>query len=390
MISSQAIYSQSSREHHLRGEVFTSLASRRLQAAWRQLEARHARTGFERFDYVKAVYEGFLSGGRAKPCIVVLYEAGSGQPVCIVPLVYSRLAGFKILETLDFFMIDFAAMPHDRDRLREPSYLRAVAAALKAAVPASDFFRCDTLQEGSTACHILQDAFGRQTCEVKDATYSVPLSEHGYASYVASNRAYKKMHQKLRRIESEFGIVMRPAVDPAEIDHVMDAKFRQRKARFTQFGRRDSVADKRRQAVFRQVAHALCPDRHALLLGAWADGECVATSFGTCCRNGLFSSQLSSFAEGPWAKHSLGLVSIALEIDWAQANGCAAYNLGAGEAEYKRRFGQTRVNRVSLQVALTAAGRLYHGLLRSRAFLARTAKRASCGPLAPVGTAKGG
>lgn len=364
----------------VRCEVFSSLEDDRLESTWRRLEARSAETGFESFDYVKPVYEAFLCGTESAPRVVVLYDKLTGEPVSIVPLVLTKRFGIRIVELLDFYVIDFAAVPCARARLSNRSYLRAAAVSLRENLPSCDFVNCKNLVDGSVAFDLINEALGSTKRHTRDTTYCVPLVDGGYADYVSSNRMYKKMRKKLRRLDSEFGIEIRPATKPAEIEEVMDAMFMQRKVRFEKLDLYDGVSDPRRQQIFRQVAHKLCQDDRALLLGAWIDGACVATSFGACSAGGLFTSQLSSFAEGPWAKHSLGQVTVALEIDWANARQCQAYNLGAGEADYKSSFGVVEQRRVCLETALSWSGWLYLCLYRMRMFTNKMAKQVHRNP----------
>lgn len=338
-------------------QSFASPQDTQLVAAWDSLAQTGTGTVFQSRDFVADVHDLFLRHGFNRAHYVVLYDRLDDRPVLIMPMVERRWLNVRILETMDFDVIDYA----------EPLYCSIVFGDYSARCQATEAFldfasNYDVLlsKNWSSDSGGLENTphYFSQAPWSSEINYSVPLEQDQYETYRKRNGAFKQALKKLRRLEREFGAEVCYLTDPASIDTAFNAMLDHRRVRFNAIGKDDGMADPRRQNLFRTMAHEKCAKGDALFVGIRIDGQMIATSF-ALIHNGVMNAMLSSFADGPWARCSPGVGTMVLEMEWAYQNGLSKYLLGAGEASYKERLGVEEIHRMLVAEPMTSIGKAF-------------------------------
>ena len=341
----------------LRLEFFDEASLEQLKPRWDDLELRALATAFQSYDYVKSAIEAFSQTNGDKFKLLLLSECASDRAVFIMPFVSRLHLGVRLLEALDYYVVDYSTALLDPVLFQDSDLLDEASKLLKIGFRGHDVVLLRNQISGPTAFdHIMRRI--EIPLQDQDTTYQIPLGMDVYHAYQKTCSVYKKAQKNRRRLERDFDFTIETAITAQAIDTVLDVMFEQRAVRFQKLGITDGLADPRRQAFFRKLAHARCADGRALLIGGKCGNTCVATTFAVCGSDTV-TGQLCSFAEGPWHKFSPGHILTSREIDWAFENGFSTYDLGAGEADYKSRFGAISKSRRSGERALTTSGQIY-------------------------------
>ena len=338
-------------------ECFSSIDDPRLREDWHRLAQTGTGTAFQSLDYVSAVQHAFLENAPEQPRYVVLRDRDDGRAVLIMPMIERKRLAVRILETMDFDVIDYAAPLYCPEVFSRRDAAGQAAGAFLDFASGYDVLCSRNWSAEPEGLECMLPLFGTAQLST-EVTYSVPLAGGRFETYRKRNSAFKQAMKKLRRMEKEFGATVCCLTHRDDIDTAFDAMLEQRRIRFRAIGKSDGMADPRRQRLFRSIAHKRCPGQEALFIGICIDGSWIATSF-AMIHNGVINAQLSSFAEGPWSRHSPGLVTMALELDWAHRHGLRTYVLGPGDAGYKQRFGVDVLRRMALTKPMTPVGALY-------------------------------
>ncbi len=354
-------------------ECFSSIDDQCLVDAWNRLAETGTGTAFQSYDYVSAVHNAFFESGSHKPHYVALRDQADNRIVLIMSMVERRRLNLRILETLDYDVIDYARPIYCPDVFSESTAADQATIAFLEYASKFDVLKSKNWSIGAGALEGVQPLLDKspRTCEV---TYSVPLLAEQFESYRKSNSAFKQSLKKMRRMKKEFGAEIDYFTETGDIDAAFDKMFEHRRVRFQAIGKMDGMADPRRQKLFRSIARQRCPKKEALFLGIRINDDWIATSF-ALIQNGVMNAQLSSFADGPWSRHSPGVVTMALEIEWAYANGLSTYNLGPGKANYKGRFGVDELHRVIVKEPMSPVGTLYLAAHRTKRGLKDAVKK---------------
>ena len=351
---------------------FSTVDDDQLRSDWARLEANGSATVFQTLTYVALVEQAFLQTSHHKSLYLMLYQRETEEPVCLLTLVNRKHLGASIVETLNYDVVDYCGAMLVPSAFPTDQHFEEAAALISEVLSNHDVLLTKNSVAGSPCAKLLWSPRLMGVDPVGDVA-TIPLSNGGFEAFAKSCRAYKALKRKRRRLAEDFGFTVRRVSDRDEIDRTFDTMVVQRAKRFANLGIIDGLADPRRQSLFRNLAKKLCPRGDALLLTGAIEGNVIATSF-ACAFQGTLTAQLCSMAQGPWSKHSLGLVMMAHEIEWAHANGLSCYDLGAGEADYKARFAVETRQRMSAWQPLSAKGHLYLAARNAKHLLRRHAK----------------
>ena len=197
--------------------------------------------------------------------------------------------------------------------------------------------------------------------------YKLALSPNAEATLtrVSSNAARKKLRNKERALAKLGAVAVIEARTEAEVDLVLDALLAQKKRRFQELGITDPYAGEAARLFLRGACLAgLAEGQPAIELHALTlDGNVVA-ALGSAADAQQLSGMFISFdAAGDAAKSSPGEILVANIIRQQCERGRKVFDLGVGEARYKRVFCDEVELLHDNVVGVTPLGRLYGAAL---------------------------
>lgn len=172
--------------------------------------------------------------------------------------------------------------------------------------------------------------------------------------------ARKKLRSKERQLAKLGAVAFVEAREPAGVDNLLQAFFRQKAERFQKLGVVDPFTDPRIQDFVRRACLAgLAEGRPAIALyGLVFEGRPIAI-FGGAAAPERLSGMFVSFEESDVARYSPGDLLIARVIARQCELGRKVFDLGVGEARYKRSFCHETEPLVEVCVPMTMKGRAF-------------------------------
>jgi CelD/BcsL family acetyltransferase involved in cellulose biosynthesis len=192
-----------------------------------------------------------------------------------------------------------------------------------------------------------------------------------------SNEARKRLRNKERGLAKLGPVAFLQARTESEVDRVLGAFLRQKEERFRELGIPDPFADPAVHAFLRKAALDRqsdgCP---ALELYALTVGEHVTAVLGGAADPKRLSGMFISFAACKEAtKFSPGDILVSRVVREQCVRGRAFFDLGVGEARYKRTFCDETVELVDVFLPVSTRGRIYSLARRGVAGLKRRVKQ---------------
>ncbi len=164
----------------------------------------------------------------------------------------------------------------------------------------------------------------------------------GFDAYILANRskrARKRLRWQERRLKEVGELTVERATSPKTIKQFLDAHFEQRKLRFGQLGKWDSLREDGAREFLTDLAHrqpgsARPPlELYALLI----DGE-VYSVYGGAVAGRRFSAFFNSINTGPASRFSAGGTLLHNLLRSCAERNITSLDLGIGEADYKRKW----------------------------------------------------
>ena len=353
-------------------EIAASLAE--AEPTWRQLESDAVMSPYGRFDWVSAF-------AAEEPAVrVAILRDAAGCPILLLPIAIHRRYGLRIgsgiggkhanynLPVLRPGAMDSFSPHAARRALRDVGRRLGLDAFAFINVPIAWDGRPNPFANGGTPSP--SDAWG------------VALEPDGEATLKRSMSvdARKKLRNKSRGLAKLGAVEILQARTQAEVERVLEAFLRQKQDRFRELGIADPFAEPALQAALRRAALAgLAEGRPAIEFYGLAVASRIVAVLGGAADPVRLSGMLVSFEPGEAAKFSPGEI-LATEVVRLQcARGRRWFDLGVGEARYKRLICDHVDGLVDLVVPVTLAGRLY-GL--TRGVLIDLKRRAKASPRA--------
>lgn len=327
-----------------------------VETAWRDLERRAVASPYSRYDWVDAYAR---AGAGAGPVKAALVRDAADRPSLVLPLEVTRRLGVRIATTvggrhanlgMPIAGGDLAALsPEDaRGLLREIGRRLAVDVLALGHVPAA--------WEGEP------NPFAAGARPSASPAYRLDLAADAEATFGRSmtGDARKKLRSKERGLAKLGRVALLEARDEREADLILSAFYRQKEDRFRELGIADPFAGAAVQAFIRNGAvRRRAGDAPAIeLYGLTLDGEVIA-AFGGAASTERLSGMFLSFAPGEAARFSPGDLLVTRIIARQCERGRRIFDLGVGDARYKRQICDSVEPLVDVLVPVTATGHLY-------------------------------
>lgn len=353
------------------------------ERAWRELEATAVMAPYGRFDWVAA-----YAAGTGDEIRVAIRSDEAGRPSILLPVCTERRFGLRLATsvggkhtnlTLPLVRPDiaFALNPASAGALmREMGCALGVDALVLDSVPA--------VWEGRP---LPWAAGGRQS--PSDAV-SLPLAGDGEATLMRSmsSDARKKLRNKSRGLAKLGPVEVAMARDEAAIDACLDAFYRQKESRFRDLGIADPFADPATKAFLRRGALAgLAAGTPAIELYGLRVGDRIVAVLGGAADYDRLSGMMLAFEQSDVAKFSPGEILVTRVIALLCEQGRRHFDLGVGDARYKRVICDETMPLCDLVVPVTARGHAYAAAKRGLTGLKRGLKR-NPAAMAAIGKAR--
>ena len=327
------------------------------ETEWRAFEVEALASPYQRFDWV-AAYAGAMEDDGA---IRVVRVRAGGRLVALMAVRRERRFGLRVATPIGRKHANL------HQPLVDPRFLagagrqgmRAVLAAVgrRAGADVLSLPSCPASWVG------LPNPLAAGAVRSASDAYGLTLGRDAEAVLmrVSSTHARKKLRSKERGLAKLGAVSVARAASAVEVAAVLDAFFAQKRRRFEALGIDDPYAGADAQAFVRAGSLARLDDgRPPIELYALRLDDRVVAVLGGAADRRRFSGMFISFeTDGPEARHSPGEILVAQVIAEQCRLGRAAFDLGIGEARYKRTFCDETLDLVDLVVPTTLAGRLY-------------------------------
>ena len=346
--------------------------------AWRALEADAVMSPYGRLDWVAAYQDNLPE--RERDTRVAILRGSEGEVVLLLPFQIERQGPLRIATAIGGKHANYnlPIMRADVARRLSPDRARRIVAEAGRALGV-DLVAIPNVPVSWNGWRN-PFAIGGQA-SASDA-WALRLEPDAEAALVRSMspEARKKMRNKARGLEKIAPVTILRAREPADVDRILEAYFRQKAARFAALGITDPFADTSLRSFFRDAATiGLAEGRPAIELHALLGGDDVLAVLGGAADGHRFSGMIVSYLAGPLDKFSLGEMLVTNVIRDLGSRGYRVFDLGVGDARYKRSICEEVELLVDVVVPLTWRG---HGLALAQSTMLEMKRRIKADPAA--------
>lgn len=342
-----------------------------LSTVWQQLSGDGRASVFQSPVWQKGLIEHFLKPQGITPAIVTVSDAGTQQPLAILPLQLTQSKGIRRIAYLGHAFCD-TAMPlmaagFEPDEATAEALLKAVIAAL----PAADVL---SLTKMPKAFYGTPNPFAALAgCHATpDMTFPVVL-EADKPGFVGATSAYKTYQKQWRKMTRREGIVFEIFDDPNDIAHAFDAMIAMRNSRFDALSRDDLLDDTDVAAFYREMALKPKAERVVTMTGLKVGNAYTAYIY--MMNNGKrLSTVISAIDNTVGNAYAPGLILFTKIFERAVEMGYEAADIGIGHMHYKTRFAPSPSPLLALDRGLTLKGKAIVGLQSAKRGLKTWAK----------------
>lgn len=327
------------------------------EALWRGFEAEAISTPYQRYDWVAA----YMADGPDGAARIVVVRDEDGRVGMLWPLAISRRSGIRIAAGIGGKHANFN-LPLLRPGLAlgaedAEALLRRIGSDL-----GIDLIAVADMPESWDGEPNPFAGRGRPGPNVAPAV-RLERDPDATALRSMSNEARKRLRNKERGLAKSGPVSFARAATEAEAAQLLDAFFRQKEARFRQLGIPDPFLDAGVRAFIRRAASVGLASGHpAIELYGLFVGDAVTAVLGGAADRRRLSGMFISFEGSPEAtRYSPGDILVSRVIREQCRLGRDGFDLGTGEARYKRTFCDDDIRLLELLVPVTPAGRLAAG-----------------------------
>jgi len=331
-----------------------------VEQDWLRLQAAGVATPYQTIGWTRAWCQAraaFRASDRDVEPMIVAARDRRGRAIMILPLAVERRAGLAIASFVGGKHANFNMALFDRGAMERLSRADVVG-ALRVAAPRRgvDVFRLinQPISWGGVQNPLAQPP----SRPGSSSAWMTDLKGDGESSVRAmmSSDSLKKLRNRERKLAEVGPVSYVEARTPAEIDAILSAFFDQKARRFAQMGVPDPFIDETVRAFIRGAAVA---DGPAISLFAIRAGDRIAAMFGGPVHGGRFSGMFTSFDADPAiARCSPGNLLLLHLVRSFADRGLTAFDLGVGEAAYKKDYCPVEVRLAESILPMTAKGRI--------------------------------
>lgn len=362
------ISARASHVHHASGAASGKVAAvlahfdpRAAEADWQELEQIAPASAYQSRAWLLAWIEAMAETQRVRPLIIVARDAG-GRPLCLLACGILKRGPLKLVEflggkdanfTFGLFRPGFAP-----DAAEMIAMLKEAAAQVKGGLDLFAFVNQPRAWNGAANPML---ALTHQAAPSRGYRTALPADGEAYLKARLSRDSRKKYRQKEGRLAG-FGDVSHLRARTMQEAEAILAAFHAQKAQRMKdkgignvFDRGDARAFLRKAAVDPLTRSA----QPAIELHALKAGEKIVATFAGAPFQGRFSGMFNSFDQSEQlARCSPGDLLLIRILSAKCAEGFTAFDLGVGEARYKRTFCDETEELFDAYVPMTLAGRL--------------------------------
>lgn len=343
-------------EDELRIEVLSGLAQ--AERAWRSFEAGAVLSPYQRFDWSAA----FAAATGAEDAVrTALVRDGTGRTVALLPFVLSHRYGLRIASAIGDKHANFNLPPMragfgaGADRNALATLFRRIGTEIGADAISVD--HVPTRWAGEPVPLALLGLPSANTArEVR-----LDADPEATALRSMSNEARKRLRNKERGLAKSGVVTFARAETEAGIEEALDVFFRQKEVRFAQLGIADPFLDLGIREFIRHASLAqLASGSPAIELYVLRVGSEIVSVLGGAADGQRLSGMFISFEDREEVtKYSPGDILVSRIVRDQCTRGRSYFDLGTGEARYKRTFCDEEVALVDILLPITWRGQLF-------------------------------
>ena len=337
------------------------------EPVWRRLEAAAVTTPYQRYDWLGPWQRHVGARAGVRPFIVVGSDEG-GAPVFLLPLGVTRrgplttarfLGGKHANFNLGLWRRDVAATM-DADGIR--SILDLLASRSRGVDLLALFNQPESWDGVANPLALLP----RQPSPSQGYRGRLAPDFEPYLRTRTNSAARKKFRRKERDL-AELGDIRFWRVSAAGDAHrVLDTFFEQKAARMRELGVKNVFSVPGARAFITEAATAgLDSGRPVVELYAFTVGDMTVATFAGTVAGGRFCGMFNSMSRGDLAQHSPGELLLVNLVRMCCERGLTTFDLGVGEAPYKRLFCDETEPLFDSFLPLTPLGRMAAATARS-------------------------
>ncbi len=354
-------------------ELFSDFAA--AEPHWRALEANGVYTPYQRFDWMDAWQNNAGAAESVSPLLLASFDR-AGHPLFLLPLGYVTSERCKIVRFLGGKHANYNFGPWRRDFSCGAAGLRALIDWLYHVQPELDGVELLSQPESWDGMQNPFLALPHQPSPSDGYKSAIEGSADEVLVRLLSNSMRGRIRNKERRLQKLPGYRYTRAATEADVDRYLAAFLEQKAARLKAQGIENVFAEPgvaeflRECCLIGQSEGKPVIEMHALE----CDGDVLAM-FAGVSDGRYFSSMFNSYTLSDNARFSPGLVLLVHLVRNCAERGIKIFDLGVGEAEYKKYFCDSREILFDSYFGLSTRGQAYVAAISAGAAIKRWIKR---------------
>jgi CelD/BcsL family acetyltransferase involved in cellulose biosynthesis len=354
-------------------ELFPDFAA--AEPHWRTLEQTGVLSPYQRFDWLAAWQRHIGAAENLSPLLLAGFDR-AGQPLFLLPFGYRAEDRCRILRFLGGRHANYNFGPWRRDFACGAAGLRALIDWMQHVRPELDGVELLSQPESWNGMQNPLLALPHQPSANDGYWLSLEGDSAEVTARIFTASRGKRLRYRERKLTEFCGYRHVRATTEGEVNRYLSAFFAQKAARLASQGIKNVFAAPGVAEFIRALClEGLSEGRPTVEIHALDCEDDMLAVFACVNDHGRYASMFNSFTPGPAARFSPGIVLISYILKDCIARGIKAFDLGAGEAEYKTYFCDRREILFDSYFGLSARGQAYVATLSAKATLKRWVKR---------------
>ena len=325
-------------------------------------------TPFQHPQWLEAWYGAFAGTGHVEPLIAIVWDAATGEPIALLPLIRRRQKGIRIVEFADLSLTDYnapmltAAAPRTARAAR--ALWRDLTAALRRMPGGADLIRLQKMPvdlDGKPNPLALLDGAG--PCSLNGNVVTTGDDFDAYR-YSLDRTVRKELERSWRVFMRHPAATFKIVADRNEALRILSTMEVQQGRRMQQLGLHFILNDEACAAFYRKLVGSGVDNGYVVVSALTVGEEVVATLLGIRAGSRYLMIRISNAGE-KWSNCSPGRLIIERTMAALHKQGMREFDFSIVNYAYKRRFGVARLPLVDISAALSWRGIPY--ALRDRA-----------------------